>query len=191
MRIEEIHFISVICLNIACKFEEINCNYLIFFRDNLLEKNIYELEDLIRKEAEILKALSFKINIPNFYNFNNSLIQVAIHNLYNYVDEAEPIDQTKISNIYNELLKHNDLVTKKFAILKESIFSSPLNSGIVCFKMTLISMKMVGDIDTTKINEHIDNDILSKIFNFEYIQRCEIVVNNLYYSLISEKNKRR
>jgi hypothetical protein len=188
MRIEELHFIAVICLNIACKFEEINCNFLIFFKDNLLEKGIYELDDLIKKETEILKTLQFKVNIPNYYQINNSLMQVAIHNLFNYNEGAEPNDPAKIQNFFNELLKHNEIITKKFAILKESIFSSALNSGIVCFKMTLISLKLNSNIDTSKINELLDSLFLSKMFKSDYIQRCEIVASNLFNVLFSVKN---
>lgn len=187
LRIEEIHFITVVCLNIACKFEEINCNYLVFFRDNLLDKAVYELNDLIKKETEILMTLQFKVNIPNYYQFNNALMQVAIHNLFNYNDEAEIKNVNKIQKIYNELIKHNEIVTKKFAILKESIFSSALNSGIVCFKMTLISMKLSSEVDTAKINDLVDSLFLSKMFKSDYIQRCEIVASNLYNILFSVK----
>jgi len=185
LRIEEIHFIGVICLNIACKFEEINCNYLIYFKENLLEKGIYEKDDLIKMEIEILKTLQFKINIPNFYQFNNSLMQIAINNLFNNNDGAEIKDNLKIQKFLNELLKQNEIVTKKFAILKESIFSSALNSGIVCFKMTLISLKLNCDIDTTKMNDLVDGMFLSKMFKADYIQRCEIVASNLYNVLFA------
>jgi len=188
MRLEEVHFIAVVCLNIACKIEEINCNYLIFFKENLLEKGIYEIDDLIKKETEILKTLQFRVNIPNFYQFNNSLMQVAIHNINNFNEGAEPKDPVKYQKIFSELLKHNEIITKKFALLKESIFSSALNSGIVCFKMTLISLKLNTDIDTAKINDLVDNIFLTKMFKTDYIQRCEIVASNLYNVLFSVKN---
>lgn len=187
MRLEEIHFIAVICLNLASKFEEINCNYLIFFKENLLEKGVYEINDLIKMETEILKTLGFRINIPNFYQFNNSLMQIAIHNLFDYYEKAEFKNAEKIKKILNELIKHNEIITKRFALLKESIFSSALNSGIVCFKMTLILLKLNSDIDTRIINDLVDDMFLSKMFKADYIQRCEIVASNLYNVLFSVK----
>jgi len=189
---EEISFIAVVCLNIACKFEEINCNFMIFFKDNLLEKGVYELKDLIKKEIEILKTLQFKISIPNFYQINNSLMQVAIHNLFNYNDcAAEPQDIASVQIIVNELIKHNEFITKKYAILKESVFSSALNSGIVCFKMTLIRLKLYSNFsnnDFALINDSVDSFFLSKIFKADYIQRCEIVASHLFNGEFSMKS---
>ena len=178
MSLEEIQFNCVICLSIACKFEEVNCNYLIFFRENLLDKNVYEMKDLINKEMEILKTLNFKLDMPYFYLFNNTIMQVAISNFYK--DSNETQDSANIQVLCTELIKHNDFITKKFSLLKESIFSSALNSGIVCFKMTLLSMKFNGNLNTSRINELIDSSFLSLILKPEYLQRCDIVASNIF-----------
>lgn len=176
---EEIKFISIICLSISCKFEEVNCNYLIFFKENLLEKNTYEMKDLINKEMEILKTLNFKLDIPHFYLFNNIIMQIAISNIYKESNERS-VNSEVFENLCMELIKHNDFITKKFVLLKESIFSSAFNSGIVCFKMTLLSIKFNGSLHASKINEYVDSEFLSQILKPEYLQRCDIVSSNIF-----------
>lgn len=178
---EEMKFIAIICLSISCKFEEINCNYLIFFHENLLDKNKYSIKDLISKELEILQILNFNINFPNFYSFNNIFIQIAILFIY---ENSEEKNFNRFLNaqksLVNDLLLHNDFIAKKFVGLKESIFSSALNSGIVCFKMTLLSLKFSGNLNAQKINDFVDKEFLNLVMKGEYLLRCDIVASNIF-----------
>jgi len=119
---------------------------------------------------------------------NNSLMQVAIHILFNFNDGADSLDQETKQNILCELIRHNEIVTKKYAVLKESILSSELNSGIVCFKMTLISLNLKSGIESSKLNDIINVSFLSKIFNPDYLQRCEIIASKFYNILHAVKN---
>jgi len=73
--LRELKIIIVLCLNIACKLEEINCNYINYFKENLLDdvdkNDLYDLKELIKQELEILKKINYKISAPSFYVFNN------------------------------------------------------------------------------------------------------------------------
>ena len=128
---------------------------------------------------EILKTLEFKTDMPYFYLFNNILMQIAISNIYK---ESNEILQNKenLENLCMDLIRHNDFITKKFVLLKESIFSSALNSGIACFKMTLLSMKFNGNLNAEKINEYVDKEFLMQILQPEYLNRCDIVSSNIF-----------
>jgi hypothetical protein len=194
---EELKLISVICLNLGCKLEEINCNFLIFFRENLLDKNLYEVKDLINKELDVLRTLEFKLDFSYFYLFNNIFMQIALSYILNEADLSLSFNNNNNSDgnlnlnenekrrencfkLFNDLIKHNDIITKKFLMLKESIFSSALNCGIVCFKMTLLSMKFSGNPYALIINQYIDKEFLSLSLNPEYLQRCDIVSSNIF-----------
>lgn len=180
--LEEMWVISIVSLNLACKFEEVNCNYLKFFKENLVDKqiNTYDIKMLTNLEMEILKTLNFKIDIPNFYMFNNINMQIAISYIYkeNILENNENIER-----LCMDLFKHNDYIMKKFVLMKESIFSSALNSGIVCFKMTLLSMKLNGNIHSMKINDFVDTNFSKIILKEEYMQRCDYVSSNIFRCL--------
>ncbi len=64
--------ITIGCLSLATKIEEINCNYIKFFTDNVLNSQNnkkYKYKDLIKMEFEILKTLNFKILYSTPINF--------------------------------------------------------------------------------------------------------------------------
>ena len=64
--------ITIGSLSLATKIEEINCNYIKFFTDNVLNSQNnkkYKYKDLIKMEFEILKTLNFKILYSTPINF--------------------------------------------------------------------------------------------------------------------------
>jgi hypothetical protein len=59
-----INLITIACLSLSTKLEEINCNYINFLNENVLNpknEKIFKNEDLTRMEIKILKALKYKI----------------------------------------------------------------------------------------------------------------------------------
>ena len=184
---EELKLISIVCLSLSCKLEEINCNYLIFFKENLIEENTYEVKDLIEKEMEILKTLQFKLNFPHFYFFNNVVMQIAISNIYKQSETEIPENKEHLDSLCMELARHNEFITKKYVVNKHSIFISPMGSGITCFKMTLLSMKYNGNLDTAKINQFVDHEFLSFILEGEYLRKCDFLSNNIFESFAKQE----
>jgi hypothetical protein len=172
--IEEIMFSAVVCLNIACKFEEINCNYLLFLKENLLDQS-YSKEKFIQKETEILKILNFKINIPNFYTFNNIFVQLFITKI---------AEQPKISKLISYFIYINDIITKYFATMKECIFTTPINSGLICFKTSILILSYVEAINNIEINETVSS-IFGSIFNEDFLKRCDMVAFNLFTHFVN------
>lgn len=177
---EEILPFAIVCLSLAAKYEEINCNYLKFFKEKFL--NDFEIKDLYKKELEVLKTLNFRLGVSNFYTFNNILIQVALTNTKNISNELNAcfnLEEDK-DNICQMLLQHNEFITKKFVSCKECMFSRPLNIGIICFKMTLLSMKLNGYKNALLINKLVDLDILSKALSQEFLDKCDIASSNFF-----------
>jgi len=74
---------AVLCLSLACKLEEVNCNYLQFFNDNLLKgKFNFTMQQLNLKETEILMKFNFKVCMPTLLQFSNTFVQLAIYEIF-------------------------------------------------------------------------------------------------------------
>jgi hypothetical protein len=173
---EEFVFNAVVCLNIACKVEEINCNYLIFLKENLLNKS-YTKEEFIKQEMEVLKTIKFKTNLPNFYHFNSYFMQIAISQL---------MANGKNSKVIPLLISINDTVAKNFVPMKECIFSSPLNSGLIVFKASLLALNYILGTESLDAEETIENALIS-VFCEEYLKRSNVVAFNLFTHFVNSK----
>jgi hypothetical protein len=69
---EKMNLITIGCLSLATKLEEINCNYVRFFTDkviNLPDCQIFSVKDLTKMELKILKKLGFKTLYSTAYDF--------------------------------------------------------------------------------------------------------------------------
>ena len=69
---EKMNLITIGCLSLATKLEEINCNYVKFFTDkviNLPDCQIFSVKDLTNMEMTILKNLKFKTLYTTSYDF--------------------------------------------------------------------------------------------------------------------------
>ena len=177
--IEDLQFIAVVCLNLACKFEEVNCNYLNFMRTNLIDRKCEKVE-FIEKEKEILKTLKFKLNVPTFFDFNLIFMQIAINHM----------TDLKISDkIIKKLILTNDSIVKNFAPMKECVFSSALNSGLICFKATLLALSyLLGTNEESFEQFKISTDKeISIIFCEEYLKRSNVVSFNLFSAFLKNK----
>lgn len=177
--IQTLHFISAVCLNLACKLKEINCNYLQFFNNNLFDKNShYTHKDFVEKEKEILKVLKYKLDTPNFYDFNTALLQIAISE---FSKKAQNEINYDMSFFIAQLINSNEYITKYFMDFKESAFISPLNSGLICFKATILAFSYMMGVDMSSVNMVIDGHI--KFLNFE--QSLLEENNNFSYNVFS------
>lgn len=66
--ISNVKLIAIACLSIATKLEEINCNFLNFFTEQVLQ-NEFSSKMLAKKELMILQRLNFKTNQSTCYHF--------------------------------------------------------------------------------------------------------------------------
>ena len=83
---EKMNLITIGCLSLATKLEEINCNYVKFFTDkviNLPDCQIFSVKDLTNMEMTILKKLKFKTLYTTTYDFLIYYLNLAEY-LYNF-----------------------------------------------------------------------------------------------------------
>jgi hypothetical protein len=69
---EKMNLITVACLSLGTKLEEINCNYVKFFTDkvlNLPDCQIFSVKALSKMELKILKQLKYKTLYTTSYDF--------------------------------------------------------------------------------------------------------------------------
>jgi len=69
---EKMNLITIGCLSLGTKLEEINCNYVKFFTDkvlNLPDCQIFSVKDLAKMELKILKQLKYKTLYTTSYDF--------------------------------------------------------------------------------------------------------------------------
>jgi len=185
--LKELKTIIVLCLNIACKFEEINCSYISYFKEHLLDedenKEFYQLPDLIKKETEILKIINFKLASPSFYVFNNVYIELVILE-YSRVDCN--LDKNEIQKFITRLVRINDVIVKVYCTLHESVYISPLYSGLICIKATFIYFEYLYKRNLSYLDNYLSNILHSTNYEIEidFLER----VSNRLFSLIKSKN---
>ena len=85
---EKMNLITIGCLSLGTKLEEINCNYVKFFTDkvlNLPDCQIFSIKDLTQIEMLILKKLNFKTLYSTCYDFLQFFLDIFKY-LYNPTD---------------------------------------------------------------------------------------------------------
>mgnify|MGYP003571453475 FL=1 len=85
---EKMNLITIGCLSLGTKLEEINCNYVKFFTDkvlNLPDCQIFSIKDLTQMEMLILKKLNFRTLYNTCYDFLQFFLDIFKY-LYNPTD---------------------------------------------------------------------------------------------------------
>ncbi len=160
---------AVLCLNIACKIEEINCNYMSFFNDNLLKKKFpFTIEELNRRETEILKFLNFRTCMPSPFQFGSVFFQILINEVF--ADEASQIGS---SDLIIKLLNKNSQLSKVYSAYSESMYNSPLTSGLICFKAAMITLSKTQRLNLTAMHEKFNLVILDYLGNEDYLKKID------------------
>jgi hypothetical protein len=204
---------AVLCLSLACKLEEVNCNYLPFFNDNLLKgKFNFTVQQLNLKETEILKKFNFKVSMPTLFQFNNTFVQLVIHEIFSSEDKfysdmlyekencnlfanscgansvtygTTPFDKHKVAQL---LLQVNDQFVKNYTELPECIFNSPLTSALICFKASLLYLSQQYNVDIFTVQERLNKFVYSSVKNLEYIQKIDVEAYKVYTRVVRLEN---
>lgn len=161
---------AILCLNVACKIEEINCNYLSFFNDNLLKKKFcFTIEELNRKETHIIKFLNFRTHIPSLFNFSMIFFQILIDIIFS--------DSIKFKNyrekLINELLNTNAKISKIYSSYNESMFNSALTSALICFKASIAIVSIFLRLNLASLHERFNFIISDYLKNEEYLKKVD------------------
>ena len=116
MNQDNLNLIAIACLSLSTKLEEINCNYISFLNDKVLNSpnsQIFTNKDLTKMELRILKTLKYKtiystpfdfIDIyielfKNLFGANNSMINMNIQLISQIKTLAINLMKNNINNI--------------------------------------------------------------------------------------------
>lgn len=176
---EDIKLSVIICLNIACKFEEVYSNYFNAFYKKFYGngKGNFTKKQFVEREMEILKKINFKLNLENFHS-SNLHIKTVISDLVNQEGE-------NFSGFKEEFSKINEQVVKYYALQKESFIYSSLDSAVITIKMSFYiynsrnaskSYLKKGLTEVKKFLKYIckDNDLKHKLICKEILSNVEI-----------------
>ena len=170
---EKMNLIAIGCLSLATKLEEINCNYVKFFTDkvlNLPDCQIFSIKDLTRMEMVILKKLKFKTLYSTSYDFVLFYIDL-IEYLYN--SPKYFVENIKKYSLY--FMKQN-INTNLYLSMSQSDYA------YLCLQQTLIQIGQNNVVN--QIQNILANDDLLRIQRSECFNK-----HNDKYNANSERNQ--
>ena len=102
---EKLNLITIACLSLATKLEEVNCNFVSFFTEKVLNMpncKIFTIKDLTKMELNILKELNFKTLYTTSYDFMLFYIEI-----FKYFFNPNPIFVQNIKVLAENVMKQN------------------------------------------------------------------------------------
>jgi hypothetical protein len=155
-----LNLVAIACLSLATKLEEVNCNFINFLTNNVLntpEYQIYTQTDLTKMEFFILKTLKFKTLYSTALDFNSIYIE-----LFEYILNSKEGKNTNVLKNFifvSETCLKNFLVNDMFINMSQSdiafmAFCQTINN----FGMNQIIINQIQFIFSYGINSKIDNE---------------------------------
>ena len=165
---EKLNLITIASLSLSTKFEEVNCNYISFFTEkvlNLPNCKIFTIKDLTKMELNILKELKFKTLYNTSFDFMAFYFEAF---KYYFNPNKQFLDNLK--NITENLMKQN---------IKSDIFLNMTQSeyAFLCLNHAFIQIGM------NSLMNQIRNILM--IFNINYL-----ITNNKVCNINNEGNKK-
>ena len=153
---EKMNLITIGCLSLGTKLEEINCNYVKFFTDkvlNLPDCQIFSVKDLSKMELKILKQLKYKTLYTTSYDFLLYYLDI-----FKYFYNSSSYFFENIKNYALYLMKQN---------INTNLYLSMSQSDYAFFCLHQAFMQ-IGN-----------NDIMKKLLNILILFNNNINNNNL------------
>ena len=153
---EKMNLITIGCLSLGTKLEEINCNYVKFFTDkvlNLPDCQIFSVKDLSKMELKILKQLKYKTLYTTSYDFLLYYLDI-----FKYFYNSSSYFLENIKNYALYLMKQN---------INTNLYLSMSQSDYAFFCLHQAFMQ-IGN-----------NDIMKKLLNILILFNNNINNNNL------------
>lgn len=172
----DVKLVAIASLSLATKLEEINCNFVQFLSDNVLNggnQQIYTTTDLTKKEIDILKQLNFNTNQSTAYQFLTVFQQICF-NLLN--EQAQTMDY--ILNMSENYLR--------FIIKSEnSMSSSPCEMAMLAINQTLFQLAYTFPKENNRIIYCVISQVknISNIYNNKSTEENEMSNNNYFQAV--------
>ena len=154
---EKLNLITIACLSLATKMEEINCNYVSFFTEKVLNMpncQIFNVKDLTKMEMNILKELKFNTLYSTAVDFMGVYLE-----LFKNAFLANPQFLQNIKIITENLIKEN-ITNKNFVTMQQSDFAFScfcqalvqfgINQNFVASEFEVFLSNFNGDMFLTK-----------------------------------------
>ena len=168
----EVKLVAIACLSISTKIEEINCNFVQFLTDNVLNggnQQIYTTTELTKTEIEILKKLNFNTNQSTSYQFLTVFQQIC----FNLLNE-QPQTMNYILNMSENILL--------FIIKGEnSMSTSPCEMAMLAINQTLFQLAYTFSNENKQIIYCVISQVRSIANNYYNKRTKEIEMSNNNY----------
>ena len=105
-----LNLITIACLSLATKLEEINCNYISFLNEKVLNSpnsQIFTNKDLTNMEFKILKTLNYNTMYSTPLDFIEIYLEIFANVLGSNNTMINPLIISDIKNLSINLMKNN------------------------------------------------------------------------------------
>jgi len=148
---ENLNLITIACLSLSTKLEEINCNYISFLNEKVLNSpnsKTFTNKDLTKMELTILKALKYKTIYSTPFDFIDIYIQIFknVVDANNSMMNNQLISDIKILSI--NLMKNN-LNNVMYLTNSSSHFA------YLCFIQALNQLSMMNSLHFKQLEKSI------------------------------------
>ena len=138
---EKLNLITIACLSLSTKLEEVNCNYVSFFTEkvlNLPNCKIFTIKDLTKMELVILKQLNFKTLYTTAYDFMLFYLQI-----FQYIFNPNIILVNNIKILTESIMKEN-INTNIFLNMAQTDYA------LACLSQSFIHIGMANIINKVR-----------------------------------------
>ena len=151
-----LNLITIACLSLSTKLEEINCNYISFLNEKVLNSpnsKIFTNKDLTQMEIQILKTLKFK----TLYSTPLDFLEIYLEIFRNIIVQGN-------SNIDSQIF--SQIKTLSINLMKSNInnimylTNTSSNFGNLCFIQALNQVNMMNSFQFKQLEK--------SIFTFNY-----------------------
>ena len=145
---EKLNLITIACLSLATKMEEINCNYVSFFTEKVLNMpncQIFTVKDLTKMEMEILKVLKYKTLYSTAVDFLDVYLE-----LFKNIFLANSQFLQNIKVICENLIKEN-ITNNSYNSMKQSDYA------FLCFSQALVQFGINQNFIATEFEAFLHN----------------------------------
>lgn len=146
-----LNLIAIACLSLATKLEEINCNYITFLNEKVLNSSnlkIFSNNDLTNMEFQILKALQY-----------NTMFSTPLDFIEIYVDIFKNVLGSNNSMINNQIISNIKILA--INLMKNNIknvmylSNSSSHFAYLCFIQSLNQMSMMNSFQFKQLQKSI------------------------------------
>jgi hypothetical protein len=166
---EKLNLITIACLSLGTKLEEINCNYVSFFTEkvlNLPNCKIFTVKDLTEMELTILKELSYKTLYTTSYDFIIFYLEVFkffFNPNYQFTQNLKLLAESIMKqNINTNIFLNMTQSDYAFACLNQAFNQIGINNIMIQIRNILMIFNINNLVKKNKsLNNHniiIDND---------------------------------